>query len=271
MRAWDLITLLDPQINPQETKIHLAGWNGIDDPLDLFRAGTFDEWQAWQSRKNFERRYVVAMIQMLPSTTKWLFAGAYERRGRKSEEDGYTYDLAERPRCREIAGRLVVKFERPGRQPYLNADGYVDNLIVNEVRAVRLSVPDFPGFKRVHIPKSTLDLIVRENDASWRNALSSVSGVYLISDSVSGMFYVGSATGEEGGIWQRWCDYSHSGHGGNKELRELLKSEGMARAAGFHYSVLETADSRTGRIEVLARESHWKEVLLTRIHGLNPT
>jgi hypothetical protein len=268
MQAWNLITLLDPQIVPEETKIHLAGWNGSEDPLDLYRAGTFDEWQAWQSRKNFEKRYVLALIEM-PSPHKWLFAGAYEQQGRQPENDGYRYDLAERPAFRDIAGRLIVHFERPGRQPYLHARSHVDKLVVSEIRAKRLSVPEFPGFKGLHISKGTLDLIVRENDASWRNPLSSVAGVYLISDSISGKFYVGSATGE-GGIWQRWCDYSRSGHGDNTELKELLKAAGMARAAGFQYSVLEIADTHASRTEVLGRESHWKRVLLTRIHGLNP-
>jgi hypothetical protein len=39
--------------------------------------------------------------------------------------------------------------------------------------------------------------------------------------------------------------------------------------ANLQYSVLEIADTHTSEKEILARESHWKEVLLTRIHGLN--
>jgi hypothetical protein len=36
-----------------------------------------------------------------------------------------------------------------------------------------------------------------------RGALSSVAGVYLISDTLDGRLYVGSASGQ-GSFWQRW-------------------------------------------------------------------
>jgi hypothetical protein len=74
----------------------------------------------------------------------------------------------------------------------------------------------------------------------------------------------------EGGIWQRWLDYAATGHGGNRDLKTLLESGGLERAAGLQYSILEIADTHTSVNDVLQRESHWKRVLLTRIHGLNP-
>ena len=35
--------------------------------------GDFDEWQTWQTRRNFEREFVLSLIQ-LPERNKWLFA-----------------------------------------------------------------------------------------------------------------------------------------------------------------------------------------------------
>jgi hypothetical protein len=125
-----------------------------------------------------------------------------------------------RPSCATIAGRLIADFERPGRQSYLLAERWSDQIVVDEIRRERISVPEFPGFKALHLTKPQLDMIVRHDQGSWRAALSSVAGVYLISDSVTGRLYVGSATGE-GGIWQRWVQYSLTGHGGNKELGML--------------------------------------------------
>ena len=55
MRTFDLITLLAPEVASSKTKIHLACWNGNEDPLDLLRIDTFDPWQASQNNKNFER------------------------------------------------------------------------------------------------------------------------------------------------------------------------------------------------------------------------
>jgi len=95
-----------------------------------------------------------------------------------------------------------------------------------------------------------------------------VAGVYLISDTETGKLYVGSASGE-GGLWQRWTSYACDGHGGNIELRKLLADAGPERANKFHHSILEIADLHASREDILCRESHWKDVLMSRSHGLN--
>ena len=123
-----------------------------------------------------------------------------------------------------------------------------------------LSIGEFPGYSRIRISKRTLDIIVRQQLPSWKSALASVGGVYLITDTQTGKLYVGSATGI-GGIWARWREYSACGHGGNTALRSLLLSEGAAHADNFHFfAILEAADSKTGPEEILQRESHWKDV-----------
>jgi hypothetical protein len=98
-------------------------------------------------------------------------------------------------------------------------------------------------------------------------ALSAVTGVYRVSDTVDGKLYVGSAGGVNG-FWGRWCQYM-DGHAGNRELRALVGDRGMQHPQGFRFSVLETADTTASHEELLARESHWKQVLLTRDFGLN--
>ncbi len=267
MRVWNLITLLDADVLPGKTKIHLAVHNGLKDPLDEYRTGRFAAWQCWQRKRNFEKEFVVALIQMSTSN-KWLFAGCYDSRGCRPDGDGFIYELEYRPLCQEMDGRLVANFERSGRQSYLNADAWVDQIAVSEILHERVSVQKFPGFKNVRISKAELDFIVQQDRGEWQGALSSVAGVYLISDIQSGLLYVGSATGK-GGIWQRWLDYSTSGHGGNVKLKTLLESEGINRSAAFHFSVLEIADTHSSSEEVLKREHHWMDVLLSRNHGLN--
>lgn len=95
-----------------------------------------------------------------------------------------------------------------------------------------------------------------------------MAGVYLITDTESGQLYVGSASGE-GGIWERWAAYSANGHGGNAELRKLLRTAGPERANQFRYAVLEIADTHASREDILRREAHWKNILMSRAHGLN--
>ena len=104
--------------------------------------------------------------------------------------------------------------------------------------------------------------------ASWKGALSNVSGVYLITDTKIGKLYVGSATGE-GGIWQRWSEYAGNGHGSNRELIALLSEKGNEYSDYFQYSVLEIADTHASANDILTRESYWKDVLCSREHGYN--
>jgi hypothetical protein len=132
-----------------------------------------------------------------------------------------------------------------------------------------MSIAEFPGFKAVDLAKTQLDVIVKHELESWRTVLSNVAGVYLISDKRSVKLYVGSASGE-GGLWQRWCQYAATGHGGNVELKQILQNEGgPERANAFRFSILDVADVHATTDEILGRESHWKNVLLTREQGLN--
>lgn len=267
MLVFDLLKLQDSRITPESCKVHLAGHNGIEDPLDVYKAGRFDEWQSWQSRRNFPRAYVVALIQ-LQETHSWMFVGAYESRGCvPNDEDAFSYDLVPIEATAEFGGRLVGKFVRPGRQPYLNGESVASKFTIHEITPEKAQIADFPGFKMVNLTFAQLGVIARQNLTSWRAALGNAAGVYLISDALDGKLYVGSATGE-GGIWARWCQYL-DGHGENKRLRELIKSGGLERAQHFHFSILEIADTHTGWEEILARESHWKMVLLSRAHGHN--
>lgn len=275
MRIFDMIRLLAPDLDPHKTKIHLASWNGVHFPLDEFLAGRFEEWQRWQTQKNFERPFVIALIK-LAERDRWLFGGLHKVLGscmiasdpNEPARQFWRYPTEEVSACSHLTGRLVAQFTRPGRQSYLVAENWHDQITLAEVYPRRLSIGEFPGFRSVDLTFDELQLVVGQGLESWRSALSSVAGVYLISDGTSGRLYVGSASGA-GGIWQRWSDYAATGHGGNVELRTLVNGDGRDRAKPFRFSVLEIADVHTGEADVLAREAHWKRVLLSREHGLN--
>lgn len=164
----------------------------------------------------------------------------------------------------------VVHFERGAshRQSYPKAENLADKMLLSHILPERLKIAEFPGFRAIDVSKGELDVIVTQGLESWRTALSNVAGVYLISDTISGKLYVGSATGE-GGIWHRWVQYSTSGHGENRRLMQIPQSETDERGATLRFSVLEIADIHESKEEVLRRESHWKRILLTRAHRLN--
>lgn len=120
----------------------------------------------------------------------------------------------------------------------------------------------FPGFDRLILGHAELqNVMLDQRYESWRTALSSVIGIYLISDTHDGRQYVGKADGFEN-IRQRWSAYAANGHGGNVELRKLDPS-------GFRYSLLRVFDPSTPKHIIDAAESHFKMALDTRNHGLN--
>jgi len=162
----------------------------------------------------------------------------------------------------------MINFEKKFRASYLRGPRYLDQLVITSIREQRMTIGDFPGYNSVLLSFHMLKTLIRENNPSWITALSNVAGVYLLIDTKSGKVYVGSAYGGKG-IWQRWAAYAKNGHGGNKELRTLLRKKGAPHASHFQFSLLEVCDLTSSKEYVIGRESHWKNVLLSREFGLN--
>jgi hypothetical protein len=96
-----------------------------------------------------------------------------------------------------------------------------------------------------------------------------MKGVYVLHDQETGRAYVGSACADTG-VWARLCQYVDSLHGGNAALRELVGQKGSDYArANLRFALLEFWSMRTSDEEVLARESYWNDVLMSRKFGLN--
>ena len=269
MRILDLLSMQNAEVIPENSKVHLASWNGSENPLDVYFAGGFNDWQQWQTKKNFERRFVISLIA-LPTSNQWLLTGVYRSFGSEwIEKEGlHLYRLQALPEFDTLSGRLIAEFARSGRQSYLNAENWANDILLSEFLREKLSIGEFPGYRMIDLRRAELETVVKQSHESWRTALSNVAGVYLISDTESGRLYVGSASGE-GGIWQRWSDYVANGHGGNVGLKKLISEEGPNRVHSFRYSVLEITDVHMSENDVLLRETHWKNILLSRTHGLN--
>ena len=112
--------------------------------------------------------------------------------------------------------------------------------------------------------------IIASNKISWIAALENQKAVYLITDKMNGKHYVGSVTGDNGMLLQRWKNYILNGHGGNKELKELVKDKGFDYVkTNFQYSILENYNAKVDSKFILERETWWKETLKTREFGYN--
>ncbi len=182
-----------------------------------------------------------------------------ENRGEISRDEvRRTFDIIETERMADLRGRLVIGWKSPRtwRMSGTAAGAYA----VIEIADAK-PIP-FPGFDRLILSYPQLQAVMREHRyASWRTALSSVVGIYLITDTRDGRHYVGKADGLEN-IRQRWSAYATNGHGGNVELRSLDPST-------FRYSLLRVFDPATPTRDIDIAESHFKAALDSRRHGLN--
>ncbi|MDT0181458.1 GIY-YIG nuclease family protein [Microbacterium sp. ARD31] len=169
-----------------------------------------------------------------------------------------TFDAIESEHMADLRRRLVIGWRAP-RSWWINAITAAGYPVMGIADAEPIP---FPGFDRLVLSHVQLQAVMREHRyASWRTALSSVFGIYLITDTRDGRHYVGKADGAES-IRQRWTAYATNGHGGNVELRGLNPSS-------FRFSVLRVFDPSTPTRDIDLAESHFKDALDSRRHGLN--
>jgi len=182
-----------------------------------------------------------------------------ENRGEISNDGALrTFDLVVSEHLADLRNRLVIGWAAP-RSWWLKGPTAAAYPVVEIADAE--PVP-FPGFDRLVLDYAQLQAVMREHRyASWRTALSSVVGIYLITDTLDGRQYVGKADGAES-IRQRWGAYAANGHGGNVELRNIDPNS-------FRYSLLRVFDPATPERSINEAESHFKSALDTRRHGLN--
>ncbi len=77
-------------------------------------------------------------------------------------------------------------------------------------------------------------------------------------------------TSDNGMLLQQWGNYVLDGHGGNKELIELVNMKGFDYVQqNFQYSILENYNYKVEDKVILQRESWWKETLQSRKFGYN--
>ncbi len=174
------------------------------------------------------------------------------------------YDLHEVEFMSDLKDRLIIKWG--GAQVVWNQ--YLAPKEIVEILPQGY-VKEFPGFDDLVLSFADLKTIVDNKDANreWHRQLSSVAGVYLILDTITGMQYIGSAYGKEG-ILRRWTTYVKTSHGGNLQLIALL-NEFPNRYNYFQYSILKILPTALVKDDVLKYETLYKQKLGTRAFGLN--
>lgn len=247
--------------------------NGYDDPLDLYKTNP-DEvnvtWFLWHDDRRYFNVGQTAICLLKLRGDQWLLTTIKKITRLLDVTDGVGYDADEVKEYEQYFGRLVVEYHNPCRTMGRKYENVMDELEVVQILNEQYTGNEFPGYENVRLSYPLLKNIVDRQLPGWVDALRNQKAVYLITDTKTGKMYVGSATSQTGMLLQRWSSYAADGHGGNVELRELVKQQGFDYVKeNFQYSILENYNARMDDGYILKRESWWKETLCTRTHGYN--
>ncbi len=258
-----------PISSPENYKLHFARWNGENQPLEVWVRDK-KQWQGWQEyrseRDDFNRPLIFSLIQYYHEPDIWLFGGVFRVLRRHATR--YQVELTDEGAG--FLGRLKLRSSYRKRATRVKFENHYSDLEVQEILREPYSGRSFPGFEDIDGSFEELEALTGNSRPDWRAALSSVKGVYLISDIKTGKRYVGSAYGDHG-IWSRWRAYAATGHGGNAELRALVKDPTLEYCRkSFRFALLESRPAPTPDEVIVAREAFWKRILLSRgEYGLN--
>ena len=221
--------------------------------------------------------YLLAFAQYYPYGPEfYVFGGMYKVEKIIPEVfNGYGYKLTLMDDFKDYRKRLIVRLEKPiggntvYNKPYLSVQRDFNPEVYELAPSTKLGA--FPGYNSVLLTHKELQTIFKMEAPEWKTALSSVKGVYCITDTSTGQLYIGSASGDSAGIWQRWSQYADVSDltGGNKTFEELKESGANYIIDNFTYSILEIFDMRTKRDDIIHREEYWKKVFKTVQFGMN--
>ena len=267
----DLLRFSDDEL--ANVKIKFNQHNGYDDPMDLYRSNPEiinTQWLFWNEKRRYFYEGQIAVCFLKLSYDTWLLTTIKRVTKDLGISGGVSFEGEEIETYKPFFGRVIVQYHKTSMAQGRYFSELQDELVVNQILPDVYDGEDFPGYDKVRLSYAQLEVIIRCGKKDWIAALSNQKAVYLITDKNTGKLYVGSATSDTGMLLQRWSNYVADGHGGNKELVELVEREGFDYVKKhFQYSILENYNAKVDDHIILERESWWKETLLTRAWGYN--
>lgn len=279
----ELLKLRGFEFNPKRTKLVRHKDERIDIGL-LRRQGWLEAYQSFQGRTVFDSCDMILSFIGEPYGRSRFF-GAFSV--------GQRIDAAKAKRHIPAGCIAGEGWARHGRHYYAltrlrGLEDFEDRLAIDwgagtrawvqrlrdkpvvEIAPPGRQLETFVDYARFSLTHGELKSLVATANAhpDWHASLRAVGAIYLIVNTANGQQYVGSATGV-GGLWARWEQYAHSGHGGNVKLRQVIADQPAACPAAFVYSVLHTFAPTLARAEALRLEAQFKAKLGSRAFGLN--
>lgn len=267
----DLLKIPDSELSSVRLKLNV--FNGHTDPLEEYKENPDKvniSWFLWHKERRYFYKGDIAICLLNLYDDKWLLTTIKRITKELDVFDDIGYEAEEMEEYSQFFGRLVLHYHNTKRGMGRKYESLMDELEVLEILPTAYDGDEFPGYENIRLSYSQLETIIKRKRSGWLAALENQKAVYLITDKKTGKLYVGSATAQYGMLLQRWSSYIENGHGGNVELKALVKEKGFDYVKeNFQYSVLENYNARMDDKYILKRESWWKETLCSRTHGYN--
>jgi len=251
------------------------------DVWDLYKNNCLEIYQGVQNKPRFhECEFIISFLGL--ENSKSLLIGIYKKISQKSidemsniqeirnvfrdtTENDFFYDFEKLAGFEDLETRIVIDWGKAAIS--------WEQWITNEKEIVEILpkgklIKEFTDFYDVILDFHDLKTLINnpETNRIWYNKLSTVSGIYLILDDLTGKQYIGSAYGKEG-IWGRWVEYvKTNGHGNNIELKRIIENDNEY-FHNFRFTILRTLDKSLSDKEVIEYENLYKEKFGTRKHG----
>ncbi|MFS9089853.1 GIY-YIG nuclease family protein [Streptococcus infantis] len=224
-KNWDDYSFVDDYISGSEDFLPWILSNGSD-------------------KKSRNRRNEIQFQFIEVEYHKWLFVGAYLIKEKNSQIKKVTYGnhhvkfaLAERLKeYDKFIEKVLVNHTNTGQSWFYVNPKIIESVVVESVSSISYfnQTSQFPGYENISF--SYQELKKNWANSSWRQYLSAVYGVYVITDAKTGKLYVGSAYGDNG-VYGRWSTYLSEGYDKsemeenrypNKRLYEIVEKYGIS-------------------------------------------
>lgn len=232
-------------------------------------------------------KYIINCARMKEVSTWYLFGGICEI---EKENGNHTLKLVEQ--YKPLIKRLILDIPQKntfGLHIY-NLSTVLEDTSIIQILEKEYSTYKFETIDKVNLSFEQLEYIINSSILEWKANIR-MPAIYMITDKSTYKRYIGSAYGIDG-LWGRWKSYIDTFHGGNKELKELIRKikaentfDGRIDKSfekilndknyiqrNFQYSILKVFAPNTEKELIIQEENMFKEKFFTRSnngHGYN--
>ena len=256
MQSILLSDLIGP-LDGQSVKIKFNIFNGYDDPMVLYMKNPEiinNQWLFWREKNKNFKIGEIAICLLKIGYDQWLLTTIKKITNDLNIRNGINYEGTELPEYSKYYGRIILSFHKTFQSAVVSKDTVWNELEVLQILPSQFDGIDFPGYDNVNLTFNELEAIITRHKRDWVKALENQKAIYLISDKSNGKKYVGSATGDNGMLLQRWSSYINNGHGGNQELIAITQNPNLGFSyvkENFSYAILENYNARVDKDFIL--------------------